>query len=219
MPNIIDHERTEFQKHTGVSYETIHRLDRYAELLREWNQKFNLVAESTLPHIWSRHFLDSAQLMRFIPERTEILADLGSGAGFPGLVLSILGVPGVTLIEATGKKADFLRNVVADLGLQTIIRQARIEDIRDTKADIITARALKPLKELFKLASPLMRNDSIGLFLKGRNLEDELTKSAQWWKFSHEKSRSISDPSGNVLIVKDLQYKNATTRKPHKHKR
>ena len=97
MPNIIDHERTEFQKHTGVSHETIHRLDRYAELLREWNQKFNLVAESTLPHIWSRHFLDSAQLMRFIPERTEILADLGSGAGFPGLVLSILGVPGVHL--------------------------------------------------------------------------------------------------------------------------
>lgn len=216
MPDVIKSDRTTFQKHTGVSYETADKLDRYAELLTEWNQKFNLVSKNTIPEIWNRHFLDSAQLFQHIPKNGGTIADLGSGAGFPGLVLSIMGAPNVTLIEATGKKADFLRTVIAELNLDTKVRQDRIETIRDYKADIITARALKSLKELFKLCAPLMKKDSVALFLKGRALAEELTESSQWWRFKYEKLPSISDPSGNVLIIKDLHYKHAAPRKNHR---
>jgi 16S rRNA (guanine527-N7)-methyltransferase len=216
VPEGTANGRDEFLKLIPVPHETIHRLDRYAELLLEWNARFNLVAESTLPHVWTRHFLDSAQLKRHIPAGAKSLADLGSGAGFPGLVLAILGAPGVVLIEATGKKADFLRHVAAELGLAVDIRQKRIEDMRDLRADVVTARALKPLKELFKLAAPLMKRGSTGIFLKGRNLQEELTESAQWWRFAAEKHPSLSDPSGTVLIIRDLQHKNGA---PHPNSR
>lgn len=216
MPDALDTGRDAFLKLIPVPHETIHRLDRYAGLLWEWGRKFNLVAESTLPHIWTRHFLDSAQLMRHIPDGTKSIADLGSGAGFPGLVLAILGAPGVVLIESTGKKAEFLRHVTQRLGLDIKVLQKRIEDIRDLRADIVTARALKPLKELFKLAAPLMKRGSTGLFLKGRNLQEELTESGQWWRFEAEKHPSLSDPSGTVLIIRDLQHKNGA---PHPNSR
>lgn len=219
MPDNGASEKTAFLKHVSVPHETVHKLTRYAESLSEWNRKFNLVAESTLPHIWTRHFLDSAQLMRFIPEKTKNLADLGSGAGFPGLVLSILGIPGVHLIESTGKKADFLRTNINEFGLTATVHQERIENLHGLKADIVTARALKPLPDLLKLAYPLMKKDSTGLFLKGKNLEDELTESARWWTFDHEKYQSLSDPSGNVLIIRDLKPKNAAPRKNHRNRK
>jgi 16S rRNA (guanine527-N7)-methyltransferase len=188
------------------------KFQNYAELLTDWNQKFNLVAPSTLPHIWSRHFLDSAQLFPFIPKKPhQILADLGSGAGFPGLVLSLMGVKNVHLIESTGKKADFLRAVINELELDAVVHQCRIEEMRDFKADIITARALAPLKELFPLAARLMKKDSLCLFLKGQKAQEELTESKKYWMFDCSATQSLSDPSGSVLAIRNL--KNAA-RKP-----
>ena len=209
-------ERTKFQELTSASRETMEKLDRYAALLTQWSEKFNLVAPSTLPHIWSRHFLDSAQLFPLIPKREDrqLLADLGSGAGFPGLVLSAMGVPNVHLVESTGKKADFLRTVIAELGLDAVVRQNRIEDLIDFRADIITARALAPLKELLPLVMPLLRKGTICLFLKGQNADAELTESQKYWMFDTERQQSLSDPSGSVLIIKNL-IKNAKTKSRH----
>lgn len=204
--------RAEFLKQFPVSHETLAKLDRYAELLAEWSRKFNLVAKSTLPDIWTRHFLDSAQLLKFIPAKAGNIADLGSGAGFPGLVLAIMGAPQVDLIESTGKKADFLRIVADELKLNASVHQSRIEDIRGFRADVITARAVAPLKELIVLANPLMKKDSLCLFLKGRNADAELTESAKYWRFACEKHTSISDPSGSVLILTDLKFKHASPR-------
>jgi 16S rRNA (guanine527-N7)-methyltransferase len=181
-------------------------LTRYAELLREWNEKFNLVASSTLPDLWTRHMLDSAQLMHFIPETTRSLADMGSGAGFPGLVLSILGAPHVHLIESTGKKAEFLRTVVAELKLSIEVHHARIETLR-LKSDIVTARALKPLDQLLAYAKPIMRPESQALFLKGQNAEAELTAARKSWRFDSEIYQSLSDPSGNVLVISHINEK------------
>jgi len=192
----------------AVSHETIHKLSTYEKLLIEWNQKFNLVSASTLPHIWTRHFSDSAQLARYIPVRAKTLADMGSGAGFPGLVLAIMRDDvEVTLIEATGKKAEFLQTVATELGLKVIVRRERIEAIKDLRVDVVTARALKALPELLKYASQLTHKDTLCLFPKGRNAADELTEAAKYWTFNLETHPSLSDDSGTILLITRLVYK------------
>ncbi|MDX2028511.1 MAG: 16S rRNA (guanine(527)-N(7))-methyltransferase RsmG [Alphaproteobacteria bacterium] len=219
VPNTPQKERAEFIDRLKVSHETLRKLDRYAKLLAEWNAKFNLIGEATLQYIWTRHFLDSAQLMRFIPEGAKTLADMGSGAGFPGLVLSIMGFPETHLIESIGKKASFLRTVVGELELNVTVHQARIESLPKLKVDILTARALKPLPELLKLSNYLIKKDSLCLFLKGQSIDTELTESARSWTFKSEKHSSLSNPSGCVLIIKDLKPKHDAARKNHPRKR
>jgi len=184
---------------------TREKLTRYEALLKSWSEKFNLVAASTLPHIWTRHFLDSAQLWPLLPPKTRILVDMGSGAGFPGLVLSIMGVPEVHLIESTGKKVTFLRTVVDELGLNVTVHQARAEKIRDVEADVVTARALSSMPELLSLAKPFMGKESVALFLKGSKADAELTEAAKYWTFDCCKTPSLSDPTGVVLAVRNLK--------------
>jgi 16S rRNA (guanine527-N7)-methyltransferase len=208
----MNQEQIAFLDTRLVSHETIHRLTRYQEMLISWNAKFNLVSVNTLPQIWTRHFLDSAQLMPLIPDAARILADMGSGAGFPGLVLAILAkeknIPlCVHAIEATGKKADFLQAVVDELKLNVTVRRERIEDIKDLKADVITARALKPLPELLKYANRLAHKETLCLFLKGRGATEELTRTKKYWTFSLEIHPSRSDDAGKVLVMKNLRYK------------
>ena len=169
-------------------------------------------SESTLPHVWTRHILDSAQLLPFIPEYSLTLADMGAGAGFPGLVLAIMAQDlnrplRVTAIESIGKKADFLQAVVDELKLNVEVRRERIEAIRDLKADIVTARALKALPELLKYANHLTHKDTICLFLKGKSLAEELTEAKKCWTFTAETHPSRSDDSGSVLVLKELRYK------------
>lgn len=202
----IDCGKTEFIKQFPVPRETIHRLGAYAGLLIAWNEKFNLVSASTLPQIWTRHFLDSAQLAAYIPSSSSSIADMGSGAGLPGLVLSILCPQiEVHLIESTGKKADFLRLVAAELALKAIVHQERIEAIRDLQVDIVTARALKALPELLSYAKPLLRKDSFCLFPKGKNADAELTAAKKYWTFSCERHQSQSDSSGSILKISDIK--------------
>jgi 16S rRNA (guanine527-N7)-methyltransferase len=204
VPDSVQTERAAFAEALNASCEALAKLDRYAEILVEWNQKFNLVSETTLPHIWQRHFLDSAQFMRIAPREAKSLADLGSGAGFPGLVLSIMGIRNVHLVESIGKKANFLRTVIEELKLDTKVLNMRIESIHEIKFDVITARALKPLPQLLKLAKPLMKKDSLCIFLKGQQLDGELTESRKYWRFDHETFSSLSDRSGRVLKITNL---------------
>ncbi|MER2520510.1 MAG: 16S rRNA (guanine(527)-N(7))-methyltransferase RsmG [Bdellovibrionales bacterium] len=203
-PESIDAGKETFLTHVSVPHETTLKLERYVELLKEWNEKFNLVAKSTLPEIWTRHILDSAQLKNHIPESSETLADIGSGAGFPGIVLSILGVPQVHLIESTGKKANFLKTVVEELKLNAVVHHGRAEGIKNLKVDVVTARAVGSLSELLKLAKPLLKKDSLCLFLKGKSVDGELAESRRYLRYKLERHTSVSDPSGSILLIRGL---------------
>ncbi len=130
---------------------------------------------------------------------------MGSGAGFPGLVLAIMGTQKVHLVESIGKKANFLRLVIDDLELKATVHQERVESLKGLRFDVVTARALKALPELLRYAKPLMHKDSVCLFLKGQQAEAELTEARKYWTFACEKIVSLSDSSGSVLKISDLK--------------
>jgi 16S rRNA (guanine527-N7)-methyltransferase len=195
----------DFARETGVSRETLARLKAYADLLLDWSARHNLVAKSTLPDLWRRHMWDSAQLAPLIPENATALADLGSGAGFPGLVLAAMR-PGlaITCHESTGKKCAFLQAAAERMGLPVTIENARIETLPRRAYDVVTARALAPLPLLFSYVAPLTGPNSVCLFLKGQNLGSELTEAHKSWKIEASQVPSQTDPSGAILVVRKL---------------
>lgn len=208
----------------GISRETTDRLVTYAALLKQWQKAVNLVAPSTLATLWHRHFADSAQLLAYAPPAAGHWLDLGSGGGFPGLVLAILlagrsdssSTVRVTLVESDTRKAAFLREVVRQTGLAATpvavdILSARIESIttqgKVESVDVITARALAPLEELFRLAAPLFGAATVGLFLKGREVDREVAAARQSWEFSVELAPSVTDADARVVLVRRLRAK------------
>ncbi len=203
-------EREKFLLDYRVSREGLALFDAYAALLTEWQERMNLVAPSTLPHIWHRHFSDSAQLYALLPQSAGCLVDIGSGAGFPALVLALMAKLEnrpltIHLIESTQKKAHFLRTAAAQLNLPVIIHSERAEALHGITADVVTARALAPLVELLPLAKNFTRLETILLLLKGVRAEEELTSAKQSWHFKHEIIPSRTDPSGRVLRIEKLQ--------------
>ncbi|MBV9548389.1 MAG: 16S rRNA (guanine(527)-N(7))-methyltransferase RsmG [Alphaproteobacteria bacterium] len=195
----------DFAAKTNVSQETLTRLKLYASLLEDWNARHNLVAKSTLPDLWRRHFWDSAQLEPLIPENAKTLADLGSGAGFPGLVLAAMQPDiAVTLHEATTKKCAFLDFAAERMGAAVRIVNRRLEDLPPQQYDVVTARALAPLPQLLAYAKPLTGPNSVCLFLKGQNLGSELTEAHKSWKMETSQVPSQTDSSGAILVVRKL---------------
>ena len=202
---------TDFQAATGVSRETLHRLEVYRQLLIRWQKAINLVGRGTLDDIWRRHFLDSAQLIDLAPPAPGPWLDLGSGAGFPGLVLAILGAADVRLVESDGRKCTFLREAARATGAPVTVLQARVETLAPVGAAVITARALAPLTRLVPLAARHARPKTVGLFLKGAGVDDEiqdldlkLTEPTKCRKLAFERVVSRSDPAGVVLRVGGL---------------
>ncbi len=193
-----------FQAATGVSRETLERLSIYESLLKKWQKTINLVGPKTLDDSWNRHFLDSGQLRPLLPESANVLIDLGSGAGFPGLVLAILGVPEVHLIESDVRKCAFLREVARATGAPVTVHTKRIEAVQGLRADVVTARALAPLADLLDWAAPFLGEDGVALFLKGQNVEDELTATTKYWKMRTERFDSVTDPSGSILRLSGI---------------
>jgi 16S rRNA (guanine527-N7)-methyltransferase len=193
----------------NVSRETLPRLAVYAALLEKWQAKINLVGPATLPDLWRRHFLDSAQLLPLLPAATGTLADLGSGAGFPGLVLAIMTDWRVHLLDSDQRKCAFLRQVAVDCGIvdRVTIHPKRIEQVTGLAADVVTARACAPLAELLELAEPFIGEKGTGLFLKGAQAEEELTQAQRHWTMRLDRRESISDPAGTILIVSHLGRK------------
>jgi 16S rRNA (guanine527-N7)-methyltransferase len=196
---------------TPVSRETEKRLDVFVALLLSWQEKFNLVAESTLPLIWTRHVADSLQLVDHAPDAL-IWADYGSGAGFPGIPIAcaLADKPGVTvhLIESVGKKANFLREAVRETGIPAIVHQIRAENFGDSygdKVDVVTARALSRLKILCDQTIPLIARGAIGLFNKGQDVDAELTEAAKYWTIDAKKMPSKTSPEGCILVVTGLK--------------
>jgi 16S rRNA (guanine527-N7)-methyltransferase len=203
----------DFVRDTGVSRETRDRLAAYADLLARWNRAVNLVGRSTLSDAWRRHLLDSAQLMPLLPAapagRPRRVADLGSGAGFPGLVLAILGAGDVHLVESDARKAAFLREAARVTGADVRFHVKRAETLPAVEADVVTARAFAPLADLLGYAAPLMRPGGIGLFPKGRGVEGELTLARKAWNMAVERVPSRTDPSATILRIEALVRKNA----------
>ena len=182
-----------------VSRETLARLEAYAELLTRWSARINLVGRDTVADLWRRHFLDSAQLRPFVPDGAQSLIDLGSGAGFPGLVLAILGVAGVELVEADTRKAAFLREAARVAEASVTIRPCRINAVPGHSVDIVTARALAPLDRLLDLAQPFLGPETVCLFPKGARAGEELTLARKRWTMIVVLHNSIADPRGVVL--------------------
>ncbi len=194
-----------FAQATGVSRETLARLEAYAALLERWRTRVNLVSAASAADLWRRHMLDSAQLAPLIPKRTRRLVDLGSGAGFPGLVLAIMGVPGVELVESDGRKCAFLEAVIRETGAPAAVHCARAEALAPRPADVVTARALAPLPRLLALAARFVGPGTLCLFPKGARVDEELTAAAKEWTMDLERIPSATDPSGTILHIQNLQ--------------
>src|SRR3984885_14237965 len=196
---------------TPGSRETIARLDRFVELLVAWQQHTNLIARSTMPTLWTRHVADSLQLVGLAPD-ARIWADLGTGGGFPGLVVAcaVAETEGahVHLVESIGKKATFLREAVRVTGAPATVHAMRIEDFVDNapeSIDVVTARALAPLPKLLALVYPLLKKGALGLFPKGQDVASELTEAAKYWKIEHSLIRSRTDAKAQILVVRHLE--------------
>jgi 16S rRNA (guanine527-N7)-methyltransferase len=187
-----------------VSRETLARLEAYAGLLIRWSERINLIGRDTVADLWRRHILDSAQLQPFVPTHARSLIDLGSGAGLPGLVLAILGVPGVELVEADSRKCAFLREAARIAEAPVAIRGCRIEAVPPYPVDVVTARALAPLDRLLGLAEPFLAPASECLLLKGERVEDELTLARRHWTMTASLHPSRSDPRGVVLRLQQV---------------
>jgi 16S rRNA (guanine527-N7)-methyltransferase len=193
-----------FAEQLDVSRETLQRLTVYLDLLRRWQPAINLVGPATLADPWRRHFLDSAQLAAHLPPATTNLVDLGSGAGFPGMVLALLGVRGVHLIEADRRKAEFLRAVARATGTRVTIHAARIERMPAWPAEVIVARALAPLPRLLELAERFVAAHSVCLLLKGKSVVGELTSARVSWHMVTEMLPSRSGRTGVVLQLRGV---------------
>lgn len=186
------------------------RLQSYTDILLHWQRTVNLVGRVTLTDIWRRHMLDSAQLVRYIPDNAHEIVDMGSGGGFPGLVLAILLDRPVHLIEATGKKAAFLREAARVTGASATVHHSRIEALAPWPADLVTARALAPLTQLLALAQPFLAprdgKRGICLFLKGAQAEQEIAEAQKSWAMTVERFPSLTDDEGSVLRIGDLRH-------------
>lgn len=196
----------EFRELCGVSRETLGRLQTYLDLLLRWQPKINLVSAATLVDPWRRHMLDSAQLSPLIKPATAKIVDLGSGAGFPGLVLAIMAAGQVSLIESDQRKCVFLREVIRETAAEAFVIEGRIELQRDLNVDVVTARGLAPLPRLLGYAGRLLQPGGICLFLKGRGTEEELTAASKEWNMQVEKFPSLTESGSWILRIGELTH-------------
>jgi len=202
-----------FATATGADSETLARLRAYLALLEKWQRRINLVSASTLADPWRRHMLDSAQLVPLIASHRAAkgepgaikIADLGSGAGFPGLVLAILGAGSVCLIESDSRKSVFLREAIRVTAAPARVEAARIEDLPPQCCDVVTARACAPLPLLLAYAARHLAPEGIALLLKGRTAATELTEAEKTWKIRAHLSPSVTDPSGSVITIEAIR--------------
>ena len=192
----------------GVSRESAAKLDLYVSLLLTWQARINLIGPSTQDDIWNRHIADALQLLPYLPEGLGRLADLGSGAGIPGLILAMVRPLEAHLFESNQKKGAFLREAARQTGARALIHSARIEEAATKEAarlkvGAVTARALAPLPKLLDYAQPFLENGAKGYFHKGQDVDAELTDATKSWKIQVEKHPSLTDSRGVILVVKE----------------
>jgi 16S rRNA (guanine527-N7)-methyltransferase len=192
-----------------VSRESWERLESYVATLCQWQAQFNLIAPSTLPDIWERHIADSLQLLPLFPVNCKVIADLGTGAGLPGLVLAMARPFTVHLYESNGKKAAFLREAVRQTAVDATVHQLRLEILPSSpglpKVDVVTARALAPLGKLLDLSIPFLNQGATAFFMKGKDVENEMTEAAKNWNFVYTRHASVTDSQSSILEMREVR--------------
>ena len=197
--------REVFAQSSGVSRETLERLDVFVTLLTKWQRRINLVSKASLADAWRRHVLDSVQIIDYLPAAPGRVLDFGSGAGFPGLVLAILGVDGVELVESDSRKSTFLAEAARLTGVSVTIHNVRIEALPPMPADVITARACAPLVELLTYGERFWVPHTKFIALKGAHVDEELTEATKCWRMTIDRHPSRTDPNGTVLCLGNLE--------------
>jgi 16S rRNA (guanine527-N7)-methyltransferase len=190
----------------GVSRESLERIEAFLSLLFEWQQKTNLVSPASLPAVWTRHVIDSLQLLPQLNGPPGAIADLGSGGGFPGVILAIASGRSVDLYESSQKKAAFLSEALRVSRATGSVRMGRLENVATPAKGqyaYVTARALAPLPELLSYAAPFIASGATGLFLKGKDVDLELTESAKSWRIRMDKHKSLTDSEAVLLAIKE----------------
>ncbi|MBO4643746.1 MAG: 16S rRNA (guanine(527)-N(7))-methyltransferase RsmG [Alphaproteobacteria bacterium] len=203
-------DRNQVVKRLDLSEQVIEKLDKYVDLLEAEQAKMNLIGASTLPVVWTRHVLDSAQLFRYLLPSDRVVLDLGSGAGFPALVLAAMDTEQkyvFHLTESEGKKADFLNKVIEVCALKAVVHNKRIEQMKNFGADVITARALAPLDKLIRYALPFFKPGTRCLFMKGAKAEEELAQALKKYKCGVKKIKSVSSEDGIILELSEVKKK------------
>lgn len=178
---------------------------KYINILKEHNMRINLVGKSTLVNPWTSHILDSLQILPLIKNKKFSILDMGTGAGFPGNILSIAGCENVTLIDSNGKKINFLKSIKNKMNLKTKIILGRIEALSNIKYDIITCRALANLDKLFSYSQKLIKKNTVLILLKGKTVNEEIVETKKKWTFQFAKHQSISDSRGSLLVIKNIK--------------
>lgn len=193
----------------NVSRESRERLKVYVDTLLSWQRRINLIGPSTVEKVWSRHILDAIQLLPLLPAGTSSIAELGSGAGIPGLVICIAGGLEGHLYESNAKKAAFLREAIRKTGTRATVHNVRLETLKEKpdlpKVQCVVARALAPMPMLLDHAEPFLSQGAIGLFHKGQDVELELTEATKYWKLIVSKHQSVCDSRGVILEVKEAK--------------
>jgi len=202
-------KKNEFVKSLNVSRETLKSFYEYETLLSKWNEKINLVSKNTLVDIWERHFLDSGQIIKHVEASGKRWVDVGSGAGFPGLVVALLLRDrkidcDLVLVEKNPKKGFFLNEVIRKLNLSVEVVNDNIDTLEPLNADILTARAFSELNNLIEIAFRHRKKEGICLFLKGENYRIELDKTLNYWFFDYDIVDSLSSSSGKIIRVKKI---------------
>jgi 16S rRNA (guanine(527)-N(7))-methyltransferase RsmG len=196
---------SDFRRLTGVSRETADRLEAYSDLLERWQRRINLVSTASLGDRWRRHFLDAAQLVPLIAGPPRRIADIGSGAGFPGLVLALMGAGPVDLIESDGRKCAFLSEAVRITGAPARVIHGRAEEATlDAPAEVITARGFGPIERILDVTEPIAGPETIYLLPRGRNASERLTDSSKQTNMRIERYASITEPGGVILRLTEV---------------
>ena len=194
-----------------VSRETQSKLERLCSIVEKWSRAINLVSKPTIRNLWERHVLDSAQLLAYVPPETRLLVDLGSGGGFPGLVIGILSAElrpqaKIILVESDKRKAVFLSEAARELGIAVNVKCQRVNSIPPINADVISARAFASLTELCRHASVHLALGGLAIFPKGAGSKGEIDTAQKSWRFSLETKASRTDSSASILLLKDIVH-------------
>lgn len=196
---------TQIKQFHDLNVPQIKALEDFIILLMQETNEFNLIGKSTVDDAWNRHILDSAQLLKYIANKNVKIADFGSGAGFPGFVLSILGIKEMHLVEKSFRKCEFLRKAKLLSPERVFIHQAKLEELGDRKFDVITSRALASLDKLLAYSKKFLKNDGYALFLKGKNLEQELEIAKTQFSFSYELFPSLTSSESTIIKLSNIQ--------------
>jgi len=198
----------EIENFLALNPEQKKALDAYVSMLLQENEKYNFIGKSTIDQIWNRHILDCAQLIKFVQNPQKKFADLGSGAGLPGMVLSILGLKEIHLVEKSFRKADFLRKIKTISPNRVFVQQAKLEELENINFDCIMSRALAPLDKLLEYCQKFLKKDGYCLFLKGKNLPLEISQAKQKFSFEFELFPSLTSKESNIIRITKISNLN-----------